>query len=134
MTLDVGFVADVQAKLVAELVPPPVVRVVAVPHGVEIEPAESIDQAANDHAAVRDDGGATSKRKGCVFEVPKSAKNERAWRRINLSSVARTKNPSITCPKKTTAGSNLPIRNRGADPIDQRLFFPSPPKANDAAF
>lgn len=39
MTLDVGLVAHVQAKLVAKLVPSPVVRVVAVSHGVKVEPA-----------------------------------------------------------------------------------------------
>lgn len=43
MTLDVGLVTDVQTKLVAKLVPPPVVRVVAVPHGVEVEPAKPIN-------------------------------------------------------------------------------------------
>lgn len=42
MTLDVGLVAHVQTKLVAKLVPPPVVRVMAVSHGVKVEPVSSI--------------------------------------------------------------------------------------------
>ena len=42
MTLDICLVAHVQPKLVAKLVPPPVVRIVTVSYGVEVEPGGKI--------------------------------------------------------------------------------------------
>lgn len=38
MCLDVSLVTHVQPKLVAELIPAPVVGIVTVPYGVEVEP------------------------------------------------------------------------------------------------
>lgn len=45
MGLNVGLIAHIQPQLIAQLVPAPVVGVVAVTHGIEVEPA-SVNKTA----------------------------------------------------------------------------------------
>lgn len=56
VALDVSLVAHVQAQLVAQLVPPPVVRIVAIAHRIKIEPGHDNNKNTREKSRMRRGG------------------------------------------------------------------------------